>query len=130
MIVLLKENPNASQLENLMNWLKSFDIEVHVSKGIHQTILGLIGDTSLLDIDLLKALDIVEDVKRIQEPYKNANRKFHPQDTIVDVHGVKIGGGNFQIIAGPCSWIFPSFTCLKTSTSFRSVPETCKISSC
>ena len=103
MIVLLKENPNASQLENLMNWLKSFDIEVHVSKGIHQTILGLIGDTSLLDIDLLKALDIVEDVKRIQEPYKNANRKFHPQDTIVDVHGVKIGGGNFQIIAGPCS---------------------------
>ena len=78
MIVLLKENPNASQLENLMNWLKSFDIEVHVSKGIHQTILGLIGDTSLLDIDLLKALDIVEDVKRIQEPYKNANRKFHP----------------------------------------------------
>ena len=103
MIVLLKENPNPSQLDNLMKWLESFGIEIHLSKGVHQTILGLIGDTSALDIDLLKALDIVEDVKRIQEPYKNANRKFHPQDTVIDISGVKLGGGNFQIIAGPCS---------------------------
>ena len=101
MIVLLKENPNPSQLDNLMKWLESFGIEIHLSKGVHQTILGLIGDTSALDIDLLKALDIVEDVKRIQEPYKNANRKFHPQDTVIDISGVKLGGGNFQIIAGP-----------------------------
>jgi 3-deoxy-7-phosphoheptulonate synthase len=63
----------------------------------------LVGDTTKIDIDLIQALDIVEDVKRIQEPYKNANRKFHPIDTVVDVNGVKIGGGNFQIIAGPCS---------------------------
>lgn len=68
--------------------------------------LGLVGDTSGIDIDLIKALDIVEDVKRIQEPYKNANRKFHPEDTVVVIDeekDIKIGGGNFQIIAGPCS---------------------------
>ena len=57
----------------------------------------------MVDIDLIKALDIVEEVKRIQEPFKNANRKFHPKDTVVDVGGVKLGGGNFQFIAGPCS---------------------------
>ena len=67
------------------------------------TILGLVGDTSHLDIDLLRALDIVEDVKRVQEPYKNANRKFHPEDTVVEVGETKIGGGNFAMIAGPCS---------------------------
>ena len=74
-----------------------------MSEGTTQTIMGLIGDTTSVDIDLLKALDIVEDVKRIQEPYKNANRKFHPADTVIEVGGVKIGGGNFAIAAGPCS---------------------------
>ena len=74
-----------------------------MSEGTTQTIMGLIGDTTSIDIDLLKALDIVEDVKRIQEPYKNANRKFHPADTVIEVGGVKIGGGNFAIAAGPCS---------------------------
>lgn len=103
MVVLLKENPDAKQLENLMAWLKGQQLEVHVSEGKHQTILGLVGDTSRVDMDLIGALDIVEDVKRIQEPYKNANRKFHPKDTVVDVSGRKIGGGHFQIIAGPCS---------------------------
>ena len=86
-----------------MAWLKGQQLEVHVSEGKHQTILGLVGDTSRVDMDLIGALDIVEDVKRIQEPYKNANRKFHPKDTVVDVSGRKIGGGHFQIIAGPCS---------------------------
>ncbi len=108
MIVLLKQNPNPQQLENLVNWLKSRNIEVHDSVGETCHLLGLIGDTSTLDIDLIKALDIVEDVKRIQEPYKNANRKFHPEDTVVTVGGknstpAKIGGGNFALIAGPCS---------------------------
>jgi 3-deoxy-7-phosphoheptulonate synthase len=104
MIVLLKENPNSKQLENLMDWLKSMDIRVHVSEGVDRTILGLIGDTRSIDIDLIKALDIVDEVKRIQEPFKEANRKFHPDDTVVEVApGVKIGGGNFQMIAGPCS---------------------------
>lgn len=103
MIVILKNDANQKQLENLVMWLKSMELEIHESKGKNTTILGLVGDTSAVDIDLINALDIVESVKRIQEPYKNANRKFHPQDTIVDINGIKIGGGNFQIIAGPCS---------------------------
>ncbi len=108
MVVLLKANPNEKQLENLVHWLESRNIEVHPTVGTTQTILGLIGDTSTLDIDLIRALDIVEDVKRIQEPYKNANRKFHPDDTTVTVGGknstpTQIGGGHFVMIAGPCS---------------------------
>ncbi len=103
MIVVLKDNPNQKQLDNLIQWLKSLNLDINYSQGKNTTILGLIGDTSVVDIDLISALDIVEDVKRITEPYKNANRKFHPQDTVVDVNGVKIGGGNFQLIAGPCS---------------------------
>ncbi len=103
MIVILKDDPNQKQLDNLIQWLKSLNLEINYSQGKNTTILGLIGDTSVVDIDLISALDIVEDVKRITEPYKNANRKFHPRDTVVEVGGVKIGGGNFQIIAGPCS---------------------------
>ena len=103
MIVILKENPNQLQVDSLMNWLRSKNIEIHTSIGEHQTVLGLVGDTSKLDMDLLLALDIVEDVKRIQEPYKNANRKFHPEDTVIEVGGTKIGGGNLTLIAGPCS---------------------------
>ena len=103
MVVNLKEHPNEKQLENLKNWLGSLGLEIHTSTGAKHTILGLVGDTSVVDIDLIKALDIVEEVKRIQEPFKNANRKFHPKDTVVDVGGVKLGGGNFQFIAGPCS---------------------------
>ena len=76
---------------------------MHVSVGEERTLLGLIGDTSRIDIDLIKALDIVDTVKRIQEPFKNANRKFHPDDSIIEIGGTKIGGGNFQLIAGPCS---------------------------
>ena len=83
--------------------IRDRNLQVHMSEGTTQTIMGLIGDTTSIDIDLLKALDIVEDVKRIQEPYKNANRKFHPADTVIEVGGVKIGGGNFAIAAGPCS---------------------------
>ena len=103
MIVVLKDNPNQKQLDNLIQWLESMNIDINYSQGKNTTILGLIGDTSVVDIDLISALDIVDNVKRITEPYKNANRKFHPQDTVVDVNGVKIGSGNFQIIAGPCS---------------------------
>ena len=106
MVVILRENYNEEQRDNLVNWLESLGITVHSSLGEHNTVLGLVGDTSGIDIDLIKALDIVEDVKRIQEPYKNANRKFHPEDTVVGIDeekDIKIGGGNFQIIAGPCS---------------------------
>ncbi len=103
MVVILKENPNKTQLQSLITWLEGKGIEIHPTVGIHQTILGLVGDTASLDINLINALDIVEDVKRIQEPYKSANRKFHPEDTVVDVGGVKIGGGSLTLIAGPCS---------------------------
>ena len=103
MIIILKDNPELRQLENLRNWLTSMGLSIHESVGESTTIMGLIGDTSTVDIDLIKALDIVETVKRITEPFKNANRKFHPADTVVDISGVPIGGGHFQIMAGPCS---------------------------
>ena len=103
MIVILKENPNADQLESLKDWLLGKGIQIHTSLGTSHMILGLVGDTSTLDIDLISALDIVEDVKRVQEPYKNANRKFHPEDTIIKVRDTQIGGGTLTIMAGPCS---------------------------
>lgn len=103
MIVVLKENANKEQLNNLTEWIKSLGLDIHFSQGHHTTIMGLLGDTSLVDIDLINALDIVADVKRIQEPYKNANRKFHPEDSVFNIGGNLLGGGNFQMIAGPCS---------------------------
>lgn len=103
MIIIPKKDYDKKQLDNLIFWLKDKGLEVHISHGQDMTILGLIGDTSKIDIDLIRSLDVVEEVKRIQEPFKNANRKFHPEDTVVDINGVKIGGGNFQVIAGPCS---------------------------
>ncbi|MFA6815269.1 MAG: 3-deoxy-7-phosphoheptulonate synthase [Lentisphaeria bacterium] len=103
MIVILKENPAEEQLNDLTQWLKSLNIEIYKSEGLHKVILGLIGDTTVVDVDLIKALDIVEDVRLIQEPYKSANRKFHPMDSIIQVGDVKIGDGSLQIIAGPCS---------------------------
>lgn len=103
MVVVLAENPSKSQYEYLVSWLEGRGIEVHPTIGERQTILGLVGDTASIDMDLILSLDIVEDVKRIQEPYKSANRKFHPEDSVIDCGGVKIGGGSFALIAGPCS---------------------------
>lgn len=103
MVVVLKPNTKEEQIENLKAWLASMGITMHISRGVNHTIIGLVGDTSAIDMDLIRALDIVENVQRIQEPFKNANRKFHNDDLVVDIDGVKIGGGNFQIIAGPCS---------------------------
>ena len=103
MIIIVKQNYEKEQLDSLTSWIKSQGVKIDASKGQNNLILGLVGDTSKIDIDLIRSLDIVEDVKRIQEPFKLANRKFHPQDTIVDVCGHKFGGNNFQFIAGPCS---------------------------
>ncbi len=103
MIIVVKKNCEEKQLENLIKWVKTQGLGVDVSRGEHSIVLGLIGDTPRVDIDLVRSMDIVENVKRIQEPFKSANRKFHPDDTIVDVGGHKFGGENFQIIAGPCS---------------------------
>ena len=103
MIVILKRDHNPSQLDSLITWLQDKGITIHTSIGEANTILGLVGDTSKLDIDLIAALDIVQDVKRVQEPYKNANRKFHPEDTVIPVGNTQIGGGTLTIMAGPCS---------------------------
>lgn len=103
MVTVLKPGVTEEQIENLCRWFRSRGLDVHVSKGKYQTIIGLIGDTKQIDTELLESLDIVEAVKRISEPFKNANRKFHPDDTIIEIGDVRIGGGNFAIIAGPCS---------------------------
>ncbi len=103
MIIILKKDPETKQLDNLKAWLAGQNLTIHESRGESHTILGLVGDTSAVDIDLLRALDIVEDVKRVQEPYKNANRKFHERDTVIPVGETQIGGDVFTLIAGPCS---------------------------
>lgn len=103
MIVVLKQNPNQNQVAHLKAWLESKNITIHESVGDSHVILGLVGDTSKLDKDLISALDIVEDVKRVQEPYKNANRKFHAEDTVINVGNTQIGGGTLTVMAGPCS---------------------------
>jgi phospho-2-dehydro-3-deoxyheptonate aldolase len=103
MIVILKPNSDIEAVNNLKQWLHSMGLQTHESVGETQTIIGLIGDTSVVDMDLIRSLDIVEKVQRIQEPFKNANRKFHEEDSVVSIEDVKIGGGNFQLIAGPCS---------------------------
>ncbi len=103
MIAVIKSTATESQIKNLIGWFEKQGVRVNESKGEFCTVLGLIGDTTGIDIDLLSGLDIIENVTRISDPFKKANRKFHPEDTIVDIGGVKIGGGNFAVIAGPCS---------------------------
>ncbi|MBR6484424.1 MAG: 3-deoxy-7-phosphoheptulonate synthase, partial [Clostridiales bacterium] len=103
MIAVVKREATESQVKNLIGWFEKQGIRVNESKGEYCTVLGLIGDTTAIDIDLLQGLDIIESVTRISDPFKKANRKFHPEDTVVDIGGVKIGGGNFAVMAGPCS---------------------------
>ena len=103
MIAILKSGTTTAQRQHLVDWLKAMNLDVHISEGAEVTILGLIGDTSRIDMELLKSLEMVESVKRVSEPYKQANRKFHPKDTVIEVGNAKIGGGNFAMIAGPCS---------------------------
>ncbi|MCR4805695.1 MAG: 3-deoxy-7-phosphoheptulonate synthase [Clostridia bacterium] len=103
MIVVLKHNVQEDKRDQLIGWLQGQGLTVHISRGDYQTVLGLVGDTSKVDMDLIGSLGIVDSVKRITDPFKKSNRKFHPGDTIVEVGGVKIGQGNFVVIAGPCS---------------------------
>jgi len=103
MIIVVKNNCEEKQFNNLVDWIKGLELDVHVSRGENSTVLGLVGDTSRVDIDLISSLDIVDKVQRVQEPYKNANRKFHPEDTIIKLGGHVLGGNKFQVIAGPCS---------------------------
>ncbi len=103
MIVVMKQGTTDAKLEEFRGLIEGIGVQGHFSKGAHTTLVGLVGDTSKVDIDTIAALPYVDSVKRIQEPYKSANRKFHPDDTVIEVRGVKIGGGNVPIIAGPCS---------------------------
>ena len=103
MIAILKHGTTTTQREQLIAWLKRMNVDVHISEGAEDTVLGLIGDTSRVDMELLASLDIVRSVKRVSEPYKQVNRKFHPLDSVIEVGNAKIGGGHFALIAGPCS---------------------------
>ena len=103
MITVLKAETTKKQRDKLIEWFESQGLKVHISEGEFQTVLGLVGDTTKIDEELVESLEMVESVKRISEPFKSANRKFHPENSVIDISGVKIGGGNFAIIAGPCS---------------------------
>ncbi|MBE6587983.1 MAG: 3-deoxy-7-phosphoheptulonate synthase [Ruminococcaceae bacterium] len=104
MVAILRHGVSDAQIESLCNWFRAKGLDTHVSKGEYQTIIGLIGDTSKIDTDLLEGLDIIESATRVSEPFKSANRKFHPEDSVIEIGGaVKIGGGAFAIMAGPCS---------------------------
>ena len=103
MINVLKPGVTQEQRDHLVSWLEKQDLQVHISEGKEYTILGLVGDTAHIDVELLESLAIVDSVKRVSEPFKKVNRKFHPEDTVIDVCGAKIGGGHFAVIAGPCS---------------------------
>ena len=104
MIAVIRESATTEQLDHFIAWVEAKGLRVNVSQGDDETIIGLIGDTSRIDPFLLESMDIVERVQRVSEPFKKANRKFHPEDTVVDCgHGVRIGGGHFAVIAGPCS---------------------------
>ena len=103
MIVVLKHGVSPEKKQQLIAWLENLGLRIHISDGDYQTVLGLIGDTSVVDMDLVASLEIVDSVKRVSEPFKCCNRKFHPEDMVVEIGSVKIGGGNFAMIAGPCS---------------------------
>lgn len=104
MIAVLKNGTTPEQIDHLIKWLERMHLDVHLSRGKEVTILGLIGDTSKVDMELLQSLDMVESVKRVSEPFKQVNRKFHPNDSVIQIsENLKIGGGYFAMIAGPCS---------------------------
>lgn len=103
MVIILKQNAKKEDINELLTWIRAQNIDPQTMEGESQRILGLIGNTQAVDIDVVSAFPAVESVRRIAEPYKKANRKFHEHDTVVEVGGLKIGGGNFQVIAGPCS---------------------------
>ncbi|HIX67405.1 MAG TPA: 3-deoxy-7-phosphoheptulonate synthase [Candidatus Anaerostipes excrementavium] len=103
MIIILKKHAEEGKVEALKQEMVDQGLAIHESEGENTRLLGLIGDTSVVDLRHIMANDIVENVKRIQEPYKKANRKFHPEDSIVRIGNVQIGGGHFAVIGGPCS---------------------------
>ena len=103
MIAIIRQGTSKEQIEKLTHWIEAQGLSVHLSAGEFTTIVGLIGDTSKIDEDLLRSLDIVEAVRRISEPFKSANRKFHPEDSVINVDNTSVGGDIFAVMAGPCS---------------------------
>ena len=104
MIAVLKQNASPERTQMLIDWLKRQGLDVHVSQGEFKTVLGLIGNTEKVDMDMLRSLDIVDTVTRVSDPFKAVNRKFHPENSIVRIgESVAVGGGHFGLIAGPCS---------------------------
>lgn len=104
MIAIVKSSATQEQLDHFVEWIEGRGFSTNVSRGDNETIVGIIGDTTRIDPFLLESMDIIERVQRVSEPFKKANRKFHPEDTVIDCgHGVLVGGGNFQVMAGPCS---------------------------
>lgn len=104
MIAIVKGSASEEQLGHFVQWIENRGLKTDVSRGEDETIVGIIGDTTQIDPFLLESMDIIERVQRVTEPFKKANRKFHPEDTVIDcAYGVKVGGGNFQVMAGPCS---------------------------
>ena len=103
MVVIMKPGTSQNEIRKLAAKFEAQNLKVGITNGVGCSILGLVGDTAHIDIDKILLNEYVERVMRVSEPYKKANRKFHPEDTIVDVNGVKVGGGNFAVMAGPCS---------------------------
>ena len=103
MVVVMKPGTKREDIDSLVAKFKEMDLDVGVTNGVGCTILGLVGDTTAVDMDKISINPHVERVMRVQEPYKKANRKFHPEDTVVRVGNAEIGGGSFSVIAGPCS---------------------------
>ena len=103
MIVVLKQNSDKERVERLMQHFTDMGLRINYSEGANTTILGLMGDTTKLDEGDIMAYDVIERVQRVTEPFKAVNRKFHPEDTIIEVAGRKIGAGYFNVMAGPCS---------------------------
>ncbi len=103
MVVVMKPGTQQREIDKLVAQFQLQGLTVGVTNGVGCTILGLVGDTTAVDMDKISINENVERVMRVQEPYKKANRKFHPEDTVVHVGGAAIGGGSFSVIAGPCS---------------------------
>lgn len=103
MIIVLKAGAGDDKIAAMEQFLAEKGLHAHISKGASTTIIGAVGDTTVLDADDIQSIDYVDSVKRVSEPYKAVNRKIHPEDTLVDVSGVKIGQGFFHVISGPCS---------------------------
>lgn len=103
MIVVLKQNADQEHTQELFRWIENFGVKLQPIYGTEKTVVGLVGDTSVIDYDTLAMNDIVEKVMKVQEPYKRSNRRFHPENSVIDVEGVALGGKKITVMAGPCS---------------------------